>query len=79
MSTITEKAFKASITKIFPNSKPSVFLDDDGNIESATVFVTQKITSVECQETDIVADNHELDFAIRSTGASQGLVIEFNK
>jgi hypothetical protein len=79
MSTLALRIFEDSILKMFPNSKPHVFTDDDGNVETAKVFVATEITSQECAELDIVSDNHNLDFAIKSTGAPHGLVIEFNK
>ena len=79
MSTIYKEQFKHNIEQLFPKCVPQIIIDDDGNIECATVFVTEKITSDDCLSIQNLADDHELDFAIRSTGASQGLVIEFNK
>ncbi|MBV7268402.1 hypothetical protein [Winogradskyella luteola] len=73
------KSFKDTVKQTFPKSVPHGLVDGDGNIESATVFVHKVITADDCLSIQNIAADYEMDFSIKSTGATHGLVIEFNK
>ncbi|MBU2923022.1 hypothetical protein KO504_16860 [Winogradskyella psychrotolerans] len=79
MSTIAFHALSECLINLFPNTKPKILTDPDGNIEEAKVFVTEKITYTDCESLLKIAADHELDFAIKSTGATHGILVKFNK
>ncbi|QQV91544.1 hypothetical protein Peternella1_8 [Winogradskyella phage Peternella_1] len=78
MSTIAHN-LSESLKALFPEIRPFITIDDDGNIEAAEVFVKHNVSGNDCQTLTEISEDYELFYQIKSTGATHGLVIEFNK